>query len=93
MSQDQRELSVSKIYEYCNANCNPFGEHENAVMAKTTTLSQKGSIARTSVPLSQVLEWCRQVRTPEAGTHVCLVIVLSCFSSERFLPTAFFRYL
>ena len=93
MPQDQRELSVSKIYEYCNANCNPFGEHENAVMAKTTTLSQKGDIARTSVPFSQVLEWCRQATAPEAGTRVCLVIVMSCVSSKRFLPTAFFLFL
>ncbi len=38
--KEQRALSVSTLFEYCSANCNPFGEQENALMATTTMLSQ-----------------------------------------------------
>jgi hypothetical protein len=62
-------LRVSTVFEYCSANCNPFGERENALMATTTMLSQKGDVAGTKVPLSQVMGWCRRAaEDPAAGT-------------------------
>ncbi len=67
--EEQRALRVSTLFEYCSANCNPFGERENALMATTTMLSQKGDVAGTRVPLSQVVGWCRRAADPAAGTH------------------------
>ena len=71
-SQDRRELSVSTIYEYCNADWNPCGVHERAVVAKTFSLSHQGDIVRTDVPVSQVLEWFKPTNPVENQGSECV---------------------